>query len=241
MNPEFSKAVNFKELAKISNEELLSTHNAIADEYANRLCKMYGFDRRYCWWVSDSYGGVFIINDIEYSIGYEDIVMLVDRAVDFATFNDWFQYNLDHMSKAINLQSWLSGLRPSEEDRAAKDADVITSQEIIDLFSSWAKEGIVCSSSKKGKDSKQIQSEFNRGECALTIIEGLIVFTPDKEKQDKICKTINSLVHLHRVGKLLDFQVFKGVKSKYDVNKKVKAGEFFRFDGFGGNIVLYIH
>jgi hypothetical protein len=235
-----SKVVNFKELSCITNEDLIAAHNAIADEYANRLCKMYGFDRRYCWWVSNNYGGIFIVNDIEYSIGYEDIVMLVDRGVDFETFESWFRYNVEHINNHINLSAWLSGLRPSVEEVDSKDADCISRAEIIDLFNRWVKEGSVGSAPKMGKTSKQVQSEFCKGDCALTSIDGLIVFAKDKEKQAIIADTINSLSEAHRIGRLLDIQVFNGVKSQYDANKRVKAGEFIRYNGFGGNVVLYV-
>jgi hypothetical protein len=264
-----------KQISKLSKDDLLLLHDFIAEEFAVRLCGMYGFNRRDCFWVNDATGGVFIINDVEYSISYDDLITLVNKRVDFQVFNDWFSYNKDHTSHIINLNSWLAGLRPKDEeefeqlfgvqetsDTNFSDGDKeyqsddktdteglsvvvnpslsLSKEGIASMFDEWVRAGIVGSASQKNMSSKQIKSEFTKGSCMLTIIEGIIVFASDKETRESICDTINSLVQAHRIGKLLDFQVYHGVKSQYDITKKVKSGQLLRYIGFGGNIVIYI-
>jgi tellurite resistance protein len=167
--------------------------------------------------------------------------MLVSRNVDFETFQEWHEYNKEHTTRIINLSSWLSGYRPSEDEQELKDHLSISREEIVKVFDRWVNDGLVCSATKKGKSSKQVQSDFKRGECALTTIEGLIVFTDNEALKMIICTAIDELIQSHRVGRLLDMQVYGAVKSQYEASKKVQAGELLRYDNFGGNIVLYIN
>ena len=92
----------------------------ICDEYAKKMCKMYEWRFIDCFWVSDKPGGVFCTSGIEYSLGMEDIITIVNNNVSYETFNEWWDYNQlisyamsnhpdDSSFYYINLDKWLKG------------------------------------------------------------------------------------------------------------------------------------
>jgi hypothetical protein len=111
---------NFRDLSKVDNKQLRNIYETACCEYIKRLCKMYDWDYPRGWWVSDQPGGVFCTDDIEYSLGMDDIKLLVDAEVPFSVFEQWWDYNSSEYIKdsgspnIINLHSWLNGMRPRQ-------------------------------------------------------------------------------------------------------------------------------
>lgn len=109
-----------------SPDKLKSLYEMCCEMYAQRFCEMYDFDRYYCYWVSDEPGGVFIINDVEYSLGMEEIKLCVDRSVPFEEFKAWWNREMDNLDdnalefkdEKINLRSWLNGYHGKEAANA---------------------------------------------------------------------------------------------------------------------------
>jgi hypothetical protein len=109
-------------ISTASPDKLKSLYEMCCETYAQRFCEMYGFDRRNCFWVSDEPGGVFIINDVDYSLGTAEIKLCVDRSVPFEEFDAWWvhemeNFNLDSFKsegESINLRSWLNGYHGKE-------------------------------------------------------------------------------------------------------------------------------
>lgn len=104
-------------------QELDERFNSIADEYAKRLCEMYGWYFEDCFWVVDDRSGTFCVSDIEYSLSLENIRLLVQKNVPFEEFQEWWDYNMlihyaqvnhakeEHDFHEINLFAWLKGYR----------------------------------------------------------------------------------------------------------------------------------
>lgn len=93
---------------------LSKIYEGICNVYRDRLLEGFGFDVADSFWVADIVGGVLCINDIEYSIGMNDIRILVDNAVNFDDFREWWNCNMT--TQDINAYSWfILGYRPTKE------------------------------------------------------------------------------------------------------------------------------
>lgn len=99
------------EQCKIANNATLKeVLNGIMEEYAKRFCDMYDFSPG--WWVSDDRLGVYCTDDIEVSIGADELVFCVDNDIDGDTFCEYWDYVLRTEDPRINLRSWCNGARP---------------------------------------------------------------------------------------------------------------------------------
>lgn len=99
-----------QEIRILRPEALHKAYEAIAEEYRKRLVAQ--LDLGYDFWIADRVGEVLDI-DGEYSLDMPEIVMLVDNAVGFDEFYEWWSQWSDSDNKyRINLWSWLKGARP---------------------------------------------------------------------------------------------------------------------------------
>jgi hypothetical protein len=89
--------------------EMAKTYDKVCDAYAIRLCEMYDFDRRQCFWVSDEPGGVFCIEDSLYTLSMDEIKRLVDNNVPKELFERWWDDCVvaSDYNPIINLKSYL--------------------------------------------------------------------------------------------------------------------------------------
>lgn len=90
---------------------------AVAD-YLNVFLKMYDFDILDAWWTAGEVGEVIGIGD--YFFGFHDIMLCVDRQVEWDVLSKWYDYSMDASTygfKAPNLKSWLMSCpRKTEEE-----------------------------------------------------------------------------------------------------------------------------
>ncbi|MBQ0074566.1 MAG: hypothetical protein KBT34_10265 [Prevotella sp.] len=61
-------------------------------------------------WVGDMIGGVCCFDDTDF-INVEDMILIVDKDVDYDTYAEWRNAESDHPHQHINLRSWLMGAR----------------------------------------------------------------------------------------------------------------------------------
>lgn len=91
-------------------EALHKAYEAVCEEYRKRLTAQ--MDLRYDYWIADRVGEVLDVNG-EYSLNMPEIVLLVDNAVSFDDFYEWWKQWTDWESdNRINLWSWLKGASP---------------------------------------------------------------------------------------------------------------------------------
>lgn len=103
-----------------NNKELYKKYCNICNAYVKKLCIMYDWYYDDCFWVSDEPGGVFCTSGIEYSLGMDDIITIVNNNVEYQIFEEWWNYNYyishaienhphDTSYHYINLKNWLKG------------------------------------------------------------------------------------------------------------------------------------
>lgn len=92
-----------------SPDKLKAIFEMCCETYAQRFCEMYDFNRNDCFWVNDEPGSVFIVNDVDYSLGMDSIQLCVDRSVPFEEFKSWWNHEMNSKKENINLRSWLNG------------------------------------------------------------------------------------------------------------------------------------
>lgn len=88
--------------------KLKADYDEVCDRYAQAFCEMYGYSPLYCWWVADERGGVFCINDLEYSIGMDDLVYIVDKQVTEDIFKEWWYYCIDNEEYSLTLRAYIN-------------------------------------------------------------------------------------------------------------------------------------
>lgn len=102
-----------------SPKTLHAAYEAVCEAYAQRLCAQLGFmNSDDAYWVGDERGGTLQLSD-NYFLGMEDIVLIVDNAMSYEDFDEWYTQWIDYDMEAgepkpnrINLWSWLKGARP---------------------------------------------------------------------------------------------------------------------------------
>ncbi|HAB41831.1 MAG TPA: hypothetical protein DCE24_08240 [Porphyromonadaceae bacterium] len=103
---------------------LRAAYNAVCEAYAQRFLAMLGFKNRdESYWISDFPGGVLAVGIGYYFVGMEEIVLAVDNAMSENEFDEWYQQWTDFDEEAmlskpnrVNLQSWLMGARPDNDN-----------------------------------------------------------------------------------------------------------------------------
>lgn len=83
------------------------------EEYRKRLCHQWNLNVSDSWWIpSDHIGETLALNDMEYSLGMEDIRLLVDLNIKFEDFCEWWNYNLSAQNQVNSYNWFLKGFRP---------------------------------------------------------------------------------------------------------------------------------
>ena len=103
---------------------LRAAYDAVCEAYAQRFLAMLGFmNRDESYWISDFPGGVLAVGIDYYFVGMEEIVLAVDNAMSENEFDEWYQQWTDFDEEAmlskpnrVNLQSWLMGARPDNDN-----------------------------------------------------------------------------------------------------------------------------
>ena len=102
-------------------KDLNTIFNSIMDSYAKRLCEMFDYSYRDCFWVGDDRFDCFSLSDSGIFISADNVKTLVDNNVDYDTFEEWDDYNKcinyaksNHPEEVekynfINLTSWIKG------------------------------------------------------------------------------------------------------------------------------------
>lgn len=88
--------------------KLKHDYGIVCDRYAVAFCEMYGYSMRYCWWVSDERGGVFIVNDCEISLGMNDLTYAVDNQVPEKVFNEWWDSCMELENESLSLRQYIN-------------------------------------------------------------------------------------------------------------------------------------
>lgn len=95
-------------------EQLEKNYNNSVEAYVKAFCEMYGFnyDHPSKHWVGGEVGGICDIAD--YSFGFSDIKLCVDRKAAWDDVIAWYDYTTEAalISEKIvtpNLKSWLNG------------------------------------------------------------------------------------------------------------------------------------
>lgn len=106
-----------------NNDTLKSVFEHCCEEYRRRLCEQWelGFD--FSWWVVNRPGDVLCLNDMEYSLGMDDVRYFVDNNISYSEFTEWWDYNLEESykgdgAKHINCYSWfINNARPKDYEK----------------------------------------------------------------------------------------------------------------------------
>lgn len=99
-----------------SPKGLAKTYEGICEEYRKRLCAQWDLDIKDSWWIpSDFPGSALALNDLEYSLGMEDVRLFVDLDVSYEDFSEWWNHCLGDTKYHINAFNWLvNGARPKD-------------------------------------------------------------------------------------------------------------------------------
>lgn len=106
---------------------LREDYERVCEEYRWRLNEQWGFDVKDSWWVpEDRPGSVLILCDLEYSLGMDDVRLMVDYGVSYDDFVEWWEYCLncgfEDCKGAISAYSWfVRGLRPEDLQKVVGD------------------------------------------------------------------------------------------------------------------------
>lgn len=94
-------------------ENLSLIFDVVCEEYRKRLCSQWNLDFSDSWWIpSDRVGETLALNDMEYSLGMEDIRLFVDLDIKFEDFCEWWNYNLSAQNQVNSYHWFLKGYRP---------------------------------------------------------------------------------------------------------------------------------
>lgn len=95
---------------------LARVYCGICEEYRRRLNEQWGLDIKESWWIpSARIGTTLVLNDLEYSLGMEDVRLFVDLGVDFEDFKGWWNYLINDDKCRINAYNWFCNeLRPQD-------------------------------------------------------------------------------------------------------------------------------
>lgn len=102
-------------VSKLTPKKLSEAYESICKEYAKRLCDQFVIDYEDCWWVADRVGECFMFSD--FSLSFDDVRLLVDSAISFDEFYEWWNacvINSDKCKASVSLRVWLEGYRPDE-------------------------------------------------------------------------------------------------------------------------------
>lgn len=88
-----------------------SNFDKAVGEYVAALLKMYDWDARYGYWISDDTTGIYAYED-DHFIALSDLIYIVDNDVPLATLEEWKEYCLwahEYNQTIPNLPSWVKG------------------------------------------------------------------------------------------------------------------------------------
>ena len=96
--------------------QLKGAYEEICEEYRRRLNAQWDLNIKDSWWIpSDRIGMTLALNDLEYSLGMEDVRLMVDLNVNYEDFNEWWNHCLGDTKYHINSFNWfVNGARPKD-------------------------------------------------------------------------------------------------------------------------------
>lgn len=96
--------------------QLCGAYTEICGEYRRRINNQWNLDIKDSWWIpSDFPGGTLVLNDLEYSLGMEDVRLMVDLNVSCEDFNEWWNHCLGDTKYHINAYNWfVNNCRPKD-------------------------------------------------------------------------------------------------------------------------------
>ena len=95
------------ELGDAPVELLRRMYESCCEEYRRRLNEQWQLDIKDSWWIpSDRVGCTLALNDLEYSLGTEDVRLMVDLNVSYEDFNEWWNHCLGDTKYHINAYNW---------------------------------------------------------------------------------------------------------------------------------------
>lgn len=96
--------------------QLKGAYEEICEEYRKRLCDQWELDIRDSWWIpSDRIGMTLALCDLEYSLGMEDVRLMVDLNVSYEDFLEWWNHCLGDTKYHINAYNYfVNGCRPKD-------------------------------------------------------------------------------------------------------------------------------
>ena len=104
--PEVIKEISFQ-----CDKNLKVIYEACCDEYKKRLTELWEFYPEEVNWIPSDRSGELLIVIGEYTISMSDVIVLVENAVTFDDYIEWYDYNENFGN--INLRSWfVLGARP---------------------------------------------------------------------------------------------------------------------------------
>ena len=99
-----------------TDSQLKDIYESICEEYRRRLNAQWDLNIKDSWWIpSDRIGMTLALNDLEYSLGMEDVRLMVDLNVNYEDFNEWWNHCLGDTKYHINSFNWfVNGARPKD-------------------------------------------------------------------------------------------------------------------------------
>lgn len=95
--------------------QLKGTYEEICNEYRRRLNEQWDLDIKDSWWIADKVGGTLCLCDLEYSLGMEDVRLMVDLNVSYEDFIEWWNHCLGDTKYHINAFNWfVNNCRPKD-------------------------------------------------------------------------------------------------------------------------------
>jgi hypothetical protein len=110
--------MELEEIKEYTSSQLRRAYEDICEEYAKRMCERFGIDYDTCFWVCDEVGTVFCADNIDFSLGMDDIIFIVEKRLSWDDFWEYWSYNMEETLKyklnsfPINMKSWFNGYRP---------------------------------------------------------------------------------------------------------------------------------
>lgn len=62
------------------------------------------------YWVGDRVGGLCCFDEYDF-LNVDEMVLILEEDVDYDTYAEWRNAEIDHPEQYINLKSWLMGAR----------------------------------------------------------------------------------------------------------------------------------
>lgn len=104
------------EMQDVPSLLLKKMYESCCEEYRRRINEQWDLDIKDSWWIpSDRIGMTLALCDLEYSLGMEDVKLMVDLNVSYDDFCEWWNHCLGDTKYHINAFSWfVNGARSKD-------------------------------------------------------------------------------------------------------------------------------